>query len=275
MVASYVFAELSLPGGLLRRLWGKGSDDPGVQIVAEKRGDGFSLILTTVNCTDITLTLDVSRENTRGSAATPFTVATKGRQQLDLGTFEPQDPARPWDFHYQYRWVYGCPGGVPDDTVYPLPYDPATHHKLIQGAHGSFSHQAGSGNDYAYDWAMPEGTVVLAARGGVIVGLRTDSTAHGVGERFKKSANYVIVRHSDGTYGEYLHLQPNAAMVRLGETVRAGQPIAHSGNSGYSSRPHLHFGVFRIREDNTRESILVKMRIGTGVGTVLEEGRNY
>jgi murein DD-endopeptidase MepM/ murein hydrolase activator NlpD len=96
-----------------------------------------------------------------------------------------------------------------------------------------------------------------------------------VGERFKNSANYVIVRHSDGTYGEYLHLQPNAAMVRLGETVQAGQPIAHSGNSGYSSRPHLHFGVFRIREDNTRESVLVKMRIGTGVETGLEEGRNY
>ena len=116
---------------------------------------------------------------------------------------------------------------------------------------------------------------MLAARGGVVVGLRVDSMAHGVGERFKNSANYVILRHADGTYGEYLHLQPYAAMVKLGEDVHVGQAIAHSGNSGYTSRPHLHFGVFRIRDDNTRESLPVKIRTSEGIRTILEQGRVY
>jgi hypothetical protein len=177
MIASYVFAEFSLPGGLVRRLWGKGSDDPGVTVVAEHRGSSYRLVLSTTNCVDITITVDASRENTGSSRPIPFTVATHGQQHIELATFGPLDSSKPWDFHYRYQWLYGCPGALPDDTVYMLPFDPASRHKLLQGAHGTFSHQAGSGNDYANDWDMPEGTVVLAARGGVVVGLRSDSTA--------------------------------------------------------------------------------------------------
>ena len=243
--------------------------------MAVHRGNGSCLVLTTTNCVDITITMDASRENTASSRPVPFTVATRGQQRMELATFEPQSTSKPWDFHYRYQWLYGCPGAIPDGTVYMLPFGPADRHRLLQGAHGTFSHQAGSGNDFANDWDMPEGTIVLAARGGVVVGLRVDSMAHGVGERFKNSANYVILRHADGTYGEYLHLQPYAAMVKLGEDVHVGQAIAHSGNSGYTSRPHLHFGVFRIRDDNTRESLPVKIRTSEGIRTILEQGRVY
>ena len=274
-IASYIFAEFSLPGGLVRRFWGKGSDDPGVTVEAEHRGSSYCLVLSTTNCVDITITVDASRENTASSRSIPFTVATRGQQRMELATFQAQSTSKPWDFHYRYQWLYGCPGGIPDDTVYLLPFSPAARFKLLQGAHGTFSHQAGSGNDYANDWDMPEGTVVLAARGGVVVGLRVDSTVHGVVERFRNSANYVIIRHDDGTYGEYLHLQPNGALVKLGEAVQVGQAIAHSGNSGYTSRPHLHFGVFRIRNDNTRESLPVTIRTDEGNRTILEQGRVY
>jgi murein DD-endopeptidase MepM/ murein hydrolase activator NlpD len=274
-IASYFFAEFSLPGGLVRRLWGKGSDDPGVTVVAEHRGSSYCLVLTTTNCVDITITVDASRENTASSRPIPFTVATRGQQRMELASFEPQSISKHWDFHYRYQWLYGCPGAIPDDTVYMLPFASAARYKLLQGAHGTFSHQAGSGNDYANDWDMPEGAVVLAARGGVVVGLRVDSKVHGVGERFKNSANYVILRHADGTYGEYLHLQTYGALVKLGENVQVGQAIAHSGFTGYTSRPHLHFGVFRIRDDNTRESLPVKIRTSEGIKTILEDGRVY
>jgi len=275
MLGSYAFAEFALPGGLIRRLWGKGSDDPGVQVVAEPSGRGYRLQLTTTNCLDLTVTVEVLSDNTLASRPVPFTVAVRGQPRVELASFEPRNAAEKWDFRYHYHWLYGCSGGTPDGTVYALPFDPADHYKLLQGPLGTFSHQAGSGNDYAYDWAMPEGSVVLAAREGVVIGVRSDSAAHGVGERFKNSANYIIIRHADGTYGEYLHLQANAALVKLGESVRAGQPIGRSGNTGYTSRPHLHFGVFRIRDDQTRESLPVKVRTGSGVQDTLEEGRVY
>ncbi|HET7094177.1 MAG TPA: peptidoglycan DD-metalloendopeptidase family protein, partial [Thermomicrobiales bacterium] len=64
-------------------------------------------------------------------------------------------------------------------------------------------------------------------------------------------ANSQIIIQSDGAnrdYGtEYLHWQ--AAYVREGDYVRAGQPIAEVGSVGYSTGPHLHFSVIDYRTD--------------------------
>ena len=50
---------------------------------------------------------------------------------------------------------------------------------------------------------------------------------------------------NDGTFAVYAHLNWNSIRVRAGERVRAGQYIADSGNTGFSSGPHLHFAVQR------------------------------
>jgi murein DD-endopeptidase MepM/ murein hydrolase activator NlpD len=274
-VACYLFVEFMFPGGLLRRYLGNASNDPGVTVVSEPVGKSVRLVMTTVNCTDITLTLESASPNTHSTSPVPLTVATRGKQRLELATFAPQDPTKPWEFHFWYHWFYGCPGGEPDDTVYLLPFAPTAHYRLIQGAGGSFSHQPGTGDAYANDWNMAIGSEVRAARGGTVVGVRTDSTAHGLADRFKNSANYILIRHSDGTYGEYQHLQSGGALVKLGNIVQAGQPIGRSGNTGYTSGPHLHFGVFRIRDDYTRESLPFRVRTDRGILTELKQGQFY
>jgi murein DD-endopeptidase MepM/ murein hydrolase activator NlpD len=53
------------------------------------------------------------------------------------------------------------------------------------------------------------------------------------------------VLHDDGTFGVYAHLRQGSALVRPGQRVSNGQLIAQSGNSGYSTGPHLHFAVLR------------------------------
>jgi hypothetical protein len=56
-------------------------------------------------------------------------------------------------------------------------------------------------------------------------------------------ANYVTVDHGDGTRAIYYHLQLNGALVNEGDRVGAGEPIGLSGNTGWSTRPHLHIEV--------------------------------
>ena len=51
--------------------------------------------------------------------------------------------------------------------------------------------------------------------------------------------------HDAGTYAIYAHLNTNTIRVKPGDRVRRGQYIADSGNTGYSSGPHLHFAVVR------------------------------
>lgn len=99
---------------------------------------------------------------------------------------------------------------------------------------------------YAIDIAMPVGTDVFAARGGIVFDVSADNFRSGLDpERDGPAANVVQILHDDGTYAVYAHLNWNSIRVRPGDLVVRGQYIADSGNTGFSSGPHLHFAVLR------------------------------
>lgn len=52
--------------------------------------------------------------------------------------------------------------------------------------------------------------------------------------------NHVTIRTNDGLYAAVAHLQKGSVTVRVGDTVRSGDPIAKCGNSGNSTEPHVH-----------------------------------
>jgi len=62
-------------------------------------------------------------------------------------------------------------------------------------------------------------------------------------DSFVDKANHVRILHEDGTMALYAHLDLASVSVRPGGRVRAGQLIARSGNTGFSSGPHLHFAI--------------------------------
>ena len=55
--------------------------------------------------------------------------------------------------------------------------------------------------------------------------------------------NDIIQQLSEDHYAAYAHLRPGTIKVKVGDTVHAGDVIAHLGNTGNSSEPHLHFQV--------------------------------
>lgn len=122
---------------------------------------------------------------------------------------------------------------------YPLPWRGGPF-RLTQGPGGTFSHSDVKSR-YAMDIAMPEGTPIIAARGGVVV--KTENSQSGRGS--DPSGNFVRVLHDDATQSVYLHLKQGSVSVREGQRVAVGSPLALSGNTGNSSGPHLHFVVQR------------------------------
>jgi murein DD-endopeptidase MepM/ murein hydrolase activator NlpD len=190
--------------------------------------------------------------------------------------FRRDDPAKAWScpYHYDVRR-----GGVREvktnDATYLLPYQATETHRLVQGNFGKFSHFAGSQNEYAFDFECPPSTVVCATRAGVVTGVRQDYTEGGTDEKFKNQGNYVIIRHDDGTFAEYFHLQHHGALVQLGQRVGAGQHIALSGATGYASSPHIHFDVFQNTDGKTRVTLPVKFKTAGGVLDPLKEGQTY
>jgi murein DD-endopeptidase MepM/ murein hydrolase activator NlpD len=99
---------------------------------------------------------------------------------------------------------------------------------------------------YAVDISMPIGTDIYAARGGTVVEVASSNYRGGLDtSRPGAEANLVRILHDDGTFAIYAHLNWNSIRVRPGDEVVRGEYIADSGNTGFSSGPHLHFVVVR------------------------------
>lgn len=162
---------------------------------------------------------------------------------------------------YEYRIHYGHESHTHDDDyLYTLPYRPGSAYRISQSHTNITTHRYG--NLYAIDWDMPVGDPVHAARGGVVVSTYDQSDATSASG--SATANHIWVQHSDATIGKYLHLDHEGIFVTEGQTVAAGQRIGTSGNTGFSSGPHLHFSVSSIGGDILYQTFNIRFATRAG-----------
>ncbi|WP_238978703.1 peptidoglycan DD-metalloendopeptidase family protein [Novilysobacter arseniciresistens] len=182
------------------------------------------------------------RENVDSRPALPARATVAAGGSALVAVLQSSDPARATAFELRMDSLPGHPSAAPRDVVYRLPLQaPST--RIDQGHGGSFSH-GDAENRYAVDFATPEGTPVLAARDGVVMQTEGGFGRTGLDrDRYAGRANFVRILHDDGSMALYAHLQPGGVMVRSGQRVRAGQQVGLSGNTGFSTGPHLHFVV--------------------------------
>jgi murein DD-endopeptidase MepM/ murein hydrolase activator NlpD len=123
------------------------------------------------------------------------------------------------------------------------PFAPSEQYLISQGFLGGRTHTTPD-SEYAIDIVMPVGTEIHAVRSGTVMDVEEDFNRAGTNlEKFGDKANRVLILHEDGTMALYAHLDLASVVVRPGARVRAGQKIARSGNTGFSSGPHLHLAI--------------------------------
>jgi hypothetical protein len=166
-----------------------------------------------------------------------------------LTTFRIRDMQYAFHRQLQIHSRFGDPSVRPEPYAYRLPYRAGSTFSVLQGFHGTFSHRGS--NEYAVDFDCPVATPVLAARAGVVVAANAAAQGSGTTPEFLeyRRTNFVIVLHDDGTLGEYMHLAPSGVRVTVGQRVERGDELALSGNTGFSSTPHLHFQVMTAATD--------------------------
>jgi murein DD-endopeptidase MepM/ murein hydrolase activator NlpD len=159
-------------------------------------------------------------------------------------------------------------GRILEDTsyVYWLPYEDHKSYLLVQASNSKLSHKG----ELSADFKMKSGTLICAAREGLVIELKYESNIGGLKEANLADGNFIFIKHNDGSVAKYWHLQKNGVLVKLGDQVEKGQAIAKSGNTGYTAFPHLHFQVV----DKTGRQLLPRFNTKKGV-RYLRPGKWY
>lgn len=168
-----------------------------------------------------------------------------------------------WTASYQLAIVLGDPNAKPDSQyIYRLPFQELVGYQVTQSFNGEFSHRDPA-SVHAIDVAMPIASPVLAAREGTVMAIEESNTEAGTDPGFANKANTVYILHSDGTIGVYAHLDMFSVAVEPGAKVATGDFLARSGNTGFSTGPHLHFTVWH---NDNGEQKTVDFRFDDGAG---------
>lgn len=153
--------------------------------------------------------------------------------------------------------VPGTPNARPRDVEYGYPLQ-TDQQQIEQGWGGGYSHSDAQ-NRHAVDFAADIGTPVIAARAGTVMEVESDFERAGLNsEQYARSANFVRIVHDDGTMTLYAHLKQDGVLVRVGQHVRKAEVIGLSGNTGFTTGPHLHFAV-QVNHGMKLESIPFRM----------------
>ena len=193
---------------------------------------------------------------------------------MTVMSIEPRGKGRRGQYCYNYRSTIGLLDAAHDDDhLYRFPYESGKSYGVLQGYGSRFSHTGRE--QYSVDFNMPEGTPVFAARSGVVADFEESNSIGCWEDNCGQYANFVVIAHDDGTTGEYYHLLQNGVLVERGVRVEAGQKIALSGNTGHTTMPHLHFGVYRAESWGRYQSIPVRFISADGIVDRPRRGGRY
>jgi|SRR5579863_1195586 len=156
---------------------------------------------------------------------------------------------RPANAAARLRLLWKAALGSPQAAHHPLrpyraPFAVGTTFMVSQAYPTRITHVTPD-NQYAVDIALPDGTPVYAAREGLVINVRHDSFRGAPEAAMLDQANVIEILHDDGTIGVYGHLHWDSIRVRIGQYVPRGEYLANSGNTGFTTGPHLHFAVWR------------------------------
>ncbi len=244
--------------------------------VYDEKTDGLEIGIFADNqsFSPITMVLEFSeRKGIKLEVDLPLTVVVPARSEKVLLMKVFLLPNKSASFQYGYNFILGDSQNANhnDDHLYELPFEKGKEYLVGQGYRGKMSHQGIN----AIDFNMDVGTKICAARGGIVIFTKENSKKGCRHSSCKDDANFVLILHDDGSIGHYAHLKYKGACVKPGDKVKAGKVIGYSGNTGWSSGPHLHFEVWLPSGKGFR-SLPTKFKTSESAeGIWLEEGQVY
>jgi len=178
-------------------------------------------------------------EIVQSEANTKIVVMKTATQEDDSTSIQ-----KKYKFSHYYGYFEKKKAAYDTTFNYALPFPKGKRYKIIQGYHGSFSHNTDFSR-YAIDFDLQIGDTITAARSGIVIKVVEKHNKQGSTKKFRPYGNYLMIYHGDNTFAQYVHLKQHGSFVKVGDSIKMNQPIAISGFTGLSTTPHLHFGIFK------------------------------
>jgi len=236
-------AKASAPGDT----FSLGHEGGALHLAVERTDTDESTQLTAINDCLCVVTFQVAIVQSDfatipGGARYTATLAPGTRQSLvRVAATEKEKPV----LRFAWKAALGSPAAVHNPPrPYRVPFAVGSTYPISQAYPVRMTHTTAE-SQYAVDIALPDGTPVYAAREGTVINVRHDAFLTGTSPVMLDQANVIEILHDDGTIALYAHLHWDSIRVRIGARVERGQYIADSGNTGFTSGPHLHFAVVR------------------------------
>ncbi|MFA5233425.1 MAG: M23 family metallopeptidase [Sulfurimonas sp.] len=221
----------------------------------------------------VTISIKADFSNLKSDKAKYSSLTLGAHTNAECTRFTPIN-GNAYSYTLEYTWILGSQNAVHDESyVYRLPFPLGNSYIVSQGYNGKKTHFGSS--RYAIDFAMDVGTKIYAARDGKVAKTKSDSNIRGIGKEYSKHGNFVTIEHSDGTFATYYHLKQNGVAVSVGNTVKRGDLLGYSGNTGYSSGPHLHFAVFTLDSKLKTQTLPIKFQSADVIVDNPQKGNSY
>ena len=251
MFAAFLFRLLIVLAAALASPAVAGQRDYPFRVESEAKEGSYEVVARNEGPAPVTVQVALAeRENVASDRRWPITAVVAAGQPLVLARLWRAARLKGYSFSLKYHYQLGDIAAVHDpDAIYRLPFEDGHSFLISQAYGGVMTTHTNPESQYAVDVVMPERTPVVAARAGVVIDIENFHVRGGRDQELLDKANAVTILHEDGTMARYVHLDAGQ-YAWVGEQVQAGTHIGYSGNTGYSSGPHLHFVVLRTQQNS-------------------------